>query len=223
MPTNKPKVTLVYSTDNTRRAIEADIDDRCVVNGGTSRSREIERILLDNLAPRNELAKTCWLHLHEDNGSVQEVISFVLDLVAVKVSRQRECAARLGRDIVELAAEQAWGLPLQQFTTGHVTAMWGEVVSRLESAAKGGSKDAEIGVAEARELCDIPEPQGDGTPFGRYGAKDYFDVVLWNWDTLGDEPCTYKALATVVYSCDGWPNDARARLRLISRLDGDES
>ena len=75
MPTLKPKRTFVYSSDNTRRALEAALADRCEVNR-TNMSQEIEGILIDALVPHDGgLAEMAMTRIYYGQTGVRDEVS----------------------------------------------------------------------------------------------------------------------------------------------------
>lgn len=222
MPTLKPKRTLVFSSSDTQRALEAALSDRCEMHR-TSMSYEIEQILIDTLIPpAGSEAERAMMRIYYGQSTVKEELA------------QAFCDAAAGdgyharhgdmRPLVELAARQSVGLTLD-LATRHGSAMpvyharecWDAVVRVMRGAAKD---DGLVGI-DAKAAEALLGRLGDESAHPE--AKAYFDVILRNWELLGDYTYTYRSLMDVVDMTVGWPEDARSREGLKAALVAIES
>lgn len=217
MPTLKPKMTLVFSNQNTERALKAALSDRAELNR-TGVSFEIEQILIEALIPTGE-AERPMMRIYYGLSTVQEELSGVLGGNAAGIY---ERAASDGlRPLVELADWQSLRATLDCSANEvyHARSCWNSVGNMLEREAGRvelsplDRQAREIDVREARRLEALLEP-GDGRP----EAKPYLDLVLRNWADLGDYTYTFRALMDVVSMASPWPDDARAREDLKAAL-----
>lgn len=217
MPTLKPKRTFVYSSDNTRRALEAALTDRCEVNR-TNMSQEIEGILIDALVPHDGgLAERAMMRIYYGQTGVRdEVAGAFSDAAAVY---DWESGTSDLRPLVELAARQSLGSLIdasKEEDDGsrpvyHLKTCWDSVCSRLHHVCENdpGSREALSAAVDegvARDLSRALEGGNRGVE-----ARAFFDIVLRNWAALGGFTYTYRTLMDVVELADEWPETARSR------------
>lgn len=216
MPTLKPKRTFVYSSENMKNVLEAALADRC----DTSRinmSQAIEGILFDELVPRGGgLAETAMKRIYQGSSSVREELFLLFQENAAGSSWNAKFDDL--KLLVELAARQALGAMvvagLSHRGDGarpefHLKSCWETVCERLERTAGGdgaAAASAAIDAEVARGL--LTKLEGEAV---LAEAKVFFDVVLRNWDALGNFTYTYRSLADVVDLVDAWPEDAGSR------------
>lgn len=217
MPTLKPKRTFVYSSDNTRRALEAALADRCEVNR-TNMSQEIEGILIDALVPHDGgLAELAMTRIYYGQTGVRDEVSTAFSDAAA-VYDWDNGASDL-RPLVELAARQSLGSLIdasKEEDDGsrpvyHLKTCWDSVCSRLHHVCENdpGSREALSAAVDegvARDLSRALDGGNRGVE-----ARAFFDIVLRNWAVLGGFTYTYRALMDVVELADEWPETARSR------------
>lgn len=217
MPTLKPKRTFVYSSDNTRRALEAALTDRCEVNR-TNMSQEIEGILIDALVPHDGgLAELAMTRIYYGQTGVRDEVSTAFsDAAAVYDWDNGASDLRL---LVELAARQSLGSLIDaskeeddgSCPVYHLKTCWDSVCSRLHHVCEDdpGSREALSAAVDegvARDLSRALDGGNRGVE-----ARAFFDIALRNWGALGGFTYTYRALMDVVELADEWPETARSR------------
>lgn len=217
MPTLKPKRTFVYSSDNTRRALEAALTDRCEVNR-TNMSQEIEGILIDALVPHDGgLAELAMTRIYYGQTGVRDEVSTAFSDAAA-VYDWDNGASDL-RPLVELAARQSLGSLIDaskeeddgSCPVYHLKTCWDSVCSRLHHVCEDdpGSREALSAAVDegvARDLSRALDGGNRGVE-----ARAFFDIALRNWGALGGFTYTYRALMDVVELADEWPDTARSR------------
>lgn len=215
MPTMKPKMNLVFSGENYAKALRAGYADRAEIHG-TSISWEMEQALIRDLIPTGTAERPV-MRLYCGQSTVQDEVSGLFCDAAAGIDKTvREAGMR---PLVELAARQSTRLTLDctRDESYHLVQCWDSVCivleKRLAEASAFGegdvAPDVESDVHKARTLLDrAREGQGGGV---RPEARAFFDVILWNWELLGEYSYTYRSLMDVVTLADGWPGDARAR------------
>lgn len=223
MPTMRPKMNLVFSGENYAKALKAGYGDRAEIHG-TSVSWEMEQALIRDLIPTGTAERPV-MRLYYGQSTVQDEVSGLFCDAAAGIDRTvREDGMR---PLVELASSQSMRLSLDctRDESYHLIQCWESVCHVLECRLSdasglgdgGATPDVESDVRKARALLECArEGQGGGV---RPEARAFFDVVLWNWDLLGEYSYTYRALMDVVSLADGWPGDARAREDFKAALD----
>lgn len=217
MPTLKPKRTFVYSSDNTRRALEAALTDRCEVNR-TNMSQEIEGILIDALVPHDGgLAELAMTRIYYGQTGVRDEVSTAFSDAAA-VYDWDNGASDL-RPLVELAARQSLGSLIDaskeeddgSCPVYHLKTCWDSVCSRLHHVCEDdpGSREALSAAVDEGVARDLSRAL-DGGSRG-VEARAFFDIALRNWGALGGFTYTYRALMDVVELADEWPETARSR------------
>lgn len=219
MKSTKTKMTLVFSGDDVATVIRSGYADRAAANG-TGLSYEMERGLLRDLFPC-EAVERRMAPVYLGRSSVQDEFAALFRDAAAGVGLK----AALGglRPAVEAAAQQATGLAVDCSGDGskHLGDCWGSVCNALESRLTEASSmgegdvayDLEADLKKARSLLDAARGGSIGPR-----ARDFFDVCLWNWETLGDYTYTYRSLMGVVELSVDWPNDVREREGLRAAL-----
>lgn len=219
MPTDKPKVNLVFANDESKKILIQGLSDRSEVNGA-SKSWNIEHILTNSLLPQNgSRARHVIERLYLDGSTVQgELVSMLGGLVS-EIDPDKETNFR---PIVEYAWRR---LGLMGFdaarkdsgTVKHLKANWMLVCDRLHEVHEkspdspaGESAGVDEGLAYSLAEC-LDTAYEDVKP------KKFFDIVMWNWPTLCDFAPMYLALSDVVDLAADWPETARTRdsLRLF--------
>lgn len=216
MPTLKPKRTLVFSSADSQRALEAALSDRCELNR-TSMSLEIERILIEALIPRDGgFAERPVMRIYYGMGTVQSELAGIFESNAAGIDWKARHDDE--RPLVELASQQSIGLTLdlsKEYGGGmmpvyHARSCWESVCERLErdveeldgDAARAARVDVEVARRLLSQLNDAAaHPE----------AKAFFDLVLRNWWSLGNYTYTFRALMDVVDMTAGWPETAESR------------
>lgn len=126
--------------------------------------------------------------------------------------------------LVELASKQSIGLTLDLGKTYgmmmpiyHGRNCWDSVCNRLKyDIEKSEDEDmsaARIDLARARVLLDQLNNE-KASPI----AKEFFDIVLRNWWSLGNYTYTFRALMDIVDMTEGWPETAESREEFIAAL-----
>lgn len=208
MPTDKPKVNLVFANDESKKILIQGLSDCSEVNGA-SKSWNIERILIDSLLPKDgSLARDVLERLYLGESTVQKELSFMLEELASKIDPDKEANFR---PIVEYVWRQmpAMGFDAGQKDSGtveHLKGNWTLVCDKLhevhgESPDSPAGADAKLARAMIQQLdsaMDEIEP------------KQFFDIVLLNWEDLKELEQMYVALASVVNLTVGWLNTTKA-------------
>ena len=208
MPTDKPKVNLVFANDESKKILIQGLSDCSEVNGA-SKSWNIERILIDSLLPKDgSLARDVLERLYLGESTVQKELSFMLEELASKIDPDKEANFR---QIVEYVWRQmpAMGFDAGQKDSGtveHLKGNWTLVCDKLhevhgESPDSPAGADAKLARAMIQQLdsaMDEIEP------------KQFFDIVLLNWEDLKELEQMYVALASVVNLTVGWLNTTKA-------------
>lgn len=204
MPTIKPKMNLVFSNERIKKMLDMALDDRCELNG-TNRSWEVEKILRATLIPANEEISLYVENLYLGASTVEEEVSAALCDNAAGIYWRAKYDDM--RPLVELAAQQSHGsiLDMSNESIFHLRSAWGSVCELL-----GQAKERDIQYKTDEECAREFLRMLDGDQ-GRIKARRFFDIVLLNWEVLGDSTHTFRALSDVVDMADRWPNDARAR------------
>lgn len=216
MPTMKPKRTLVFSSADAQKALEAALSDRCELHR-TSMSYEIEQILIDTLIPRDGgFAERPMMRIYYGMSTVRSEISGAFQDNAAGVDWKARYDDE--RPLVELASQQSIGLTLDlskkqaggSMPVYHARSCWESVCDRLkrdvEEAADEDARAAGVDVSIAYALLDQLNDDS-----AHPEAKAFFDLVLRNWWSLGNYTYTFRALMDVVDMAVGWPETARSR------------
>ena len=210
MPTDKPKMTIVFSNDGYGRLIDNILREKAKVNG-TNRSKEAEEAILNDLLPKkgSEARKAVErMYLGESIARIELLSAFF------------EAAKRLRRNenvdfkaFVEFASRYMIGVSfgdakgiLGQERIDYLKANWTLVCDKLhevhgESPDSPAGADAKLARAMIQQLdsaMDEIEP------------KQFFDIVLLNWEDLKELEQMYVALASVVNLTVGWLNTTKA-------------
>ena len=216
MPTLKPKRTLVFSSADAQRALEAALADRCELHR-TSMSLEIEQILIEALIPRDGgFAERPVMRIYYGMGTVQGELAGIFQANAAGIDWKARYDDE--RPLVELASSQSVGLTLDlgkgrgggMMPVYHARSCWDSVCDHLEhdidsldlDEARAARVDAEV----ARDL--LVQLNDDSA---RPEAKGFFDLVLRNWWSLGNYTYTFRALMDIVDMASGWPETAESR------------
>lgn len=217
MPTLKPKRTFVYSSDDTRRALEAALADRCEVNR-TNMSQEIEGILIDALVPHDGgLAERAMTRIYYGQTGVRDEVAGAFSDAAAVYDWDSDTSDL--RPLVELSAQQSLGALIdasKEEADGsqpvyHLATCWASVCSRLHHVCESdpGSREAlsaAIDEGVARDLARALKNGNRGIE-----VRAFFDIALRNWSVLGGFTYTYRSLMDVVDLADDWPETARSR------------
>ena len=213
MPTDKPKVNLVFANDESKKILIQGLSDCSEVNGA-SKSWNIERILIDSLLPKDgSLARDVLERLYLGESTVQKELSFMLEELASKIDPDKEANFR---PIVEYVWRQmpAMGFDAGQKDSGtveHLKGNWMLVCDKLhevheESPDSPAGESAGVDEGLAYSLIQYFD-----TAYEEIKPKKFFDIVMWNWPTLYDSASVYFALSDVVALTADWPETARAR------------
>ena len=208
MPTDKPKMNLVFANDESKKILIQGLSDCSEVNGA-SKSWNIERILIDSLLPKDgSLARDVLERLYLGESTVQKELSFMLEELASKIDPDKEANFR---PIVEYVWRQmpAMGFDAGQKDSGtveHLKGNWTLVCDKLhevhgespDSPARADVKLARAMIQQLDSAMDEIEP------------KQFFDIVLLNWEDLKELEQMYVALASVVNLTVGWLNTTKA-------------
>lgn len=139
---------------------------------------------------------------HKSANICQETIVDILrEEAALAGSENHE---RTPLPLVELAAKHGKGLvvdPGKQIRF-HALDCWNSVGNKL-AVTPGAHSD------KARFLEGSLAAAGCGVY-----VDSFFDVVLDNWDVLGNYTYTFRALADIVEMGAGWPDDCASRTKL---------
>lgn len=217
MPTLKPKRTFVYSSDDTRRALEAALADRCEVNR-TNMSQEIEGILIDALVPHDGgLAERAMTRIYYGQTGVRDEVAGAFSDAAAVYDWDSDTSDL--RPLVELAAQQSLSAlidasreePDGSRPVYHLKTCWDSVCSRLHRVCEDDPDSREALSAAIDE--GVARDLGRALDAGRKGveARAFFDIILRNWAVLGGFTYAYRALMDVVELADEWPETARSR------------
>lgn len=222
MPTLKPKRTFVYSSEDAKKALEAALADRCELRG-SNMSQEIEGILIEALVPSGALAERSMTRIYYGMSGVRDELANAFCDAAARDTTADEPGLR---PLVELASEQSFGAFIQFEKVGsdgarpifHLRSSWDSVGNRLDEFCKANpngpeAASASLDAALSRAISKDLESYRDDLP-----AKEFFGVVLRNWNALGDYSFTYRALADVVELASDWPESAASREALKSCL-----
>lgn len=216
MPTLKPKRTLVFSSADAQKAIEAALSDRCELHR-TSMSYEIEQILIDALIPRDGgIAERPMMRIYYGMATVQDELAGVFCDNAAGIDWKARHDDE--RPLVELASQQSVGLALdltKEHADGsmpiyHARSCWESVCDRLKrDVEESADEDARAAGVDVRIAYALLDQLNDDSAHPE--AKAFFDLVLRNWWSLGNYTYTFRALMDVVDMAVGWPETARSR------------
>lgn len=210
MPTIRPKVNLVYPNEESKQLLDALLDAKATING-TNRSVEIIRILNDSLIPGDPEFAASVARLYSGSTTIKEELStlFCDNAAGFELKAKHNDL----RPLVELAGKQSIGACLD-VSLGkkvpeplpHLRTCWSSVCVKLGRAIEEGQSTNRIDFKVSKELFEALEEN-----VSNIEAKAFFDLVLRNWDVLGDYTYTFRALMDVVSAANAWPDDARAR------------
>ncbi len=213
MPTDKPKLNLVFANDENKKILVQGISDRSEVNGA-SRSWNIERILVDSLLPKNgSLARNVLERLYLDESTVQGELASMLGGLASEINPNNETNFRLIVEYVwrQLGVKRFDAAQKDSGTVEHLKANWTLVCDKLhevhdESPDSPAGESAGVDEGLAYSLAEHLD-----TAYEEVKPKKLFDIVMWNWPTLCDFAPAYLALSDAVALTADWPETARAR------------
>ena len=211
MPTLKPKMTFVFSSEKTKNFLDAIIEEEVSVNE-TNKSWEMERALINAYVSQDgDFAEVSITRLYQGPSTVKEELSRLFS----DNSEGFDFKAKNDdlRPLVELAGRQSIGSVLD-ISLGkkipdplpHLRACWSNVCVKLKRAIEEERSTNRIDFKVAQELMQALEEN-----VSNIEAKAFFDLVLRNWEVLGDYTYTFRALMDIVDIADSWPNDAKAR------------
>lgn len=139
---------------------------------------------------------------HKSANICQETIVDIMREEAALAGSESHKRAPL--PLVELAAKHGKGLVVDSGKPirFHALDCWNSVGNKL--AVTPGARSDEARFLEgslAAAGCDVY-------------VDSFFDVVLDNWNVLGNYTYTFRALADIVEMCAGWPDDCVCRTEL---------